>query len=333
MRLKFWIFLLFPSVCIAQTLSGIVLDYATKQPLETVAIYFDNTTVGTTTNEKGEFLITYSEAIQSTLVVSYLGYQKTLITDYRTKKNLVIELKPSAVSLDEVIIDFDDGLTRKQKLFLFKKEFLGTSKYAKSCRVLNENDLVLRFNKKNNTLYVSSDVPVRVKNNALQYEIAFDILDFEASYRYTNGDVGSFVLNKVLYIGTSFYRDLEKANKKRILRNRKKVYEGSVQHFMRALYYKNLRKAGYSIFYKRLRVNEWSYFNVEPVEKSEFKKVTLNKKVSILYNEKSQSEMFLEVDKFYVDVYGNYTPIIGVYFYGALGDQRVGDTLPSDYGL
>ncbi len=38
-------------------------------------------------------------------------------------------------------------------------------------------------------------------------------------------------------------------------------------------------------------------------------------------------------DEFFVDAYGNYTPIIGVYFSGAMGGQRVGDTLPSDYGI
>ncbi|MDC0006563.1 hypothetical protein OAE07_01160 [Winogradskyella sp.] len=59
----------------------------------------------------------------------------------------------------------------------------------------------------------------------------------------------------------------------------------------------------------------------------------LKTKVSILYNKDLQSELQLEVDEFIVDFYGNYTPIVGVYFSGNMGSQRVGDTLPSDYGL
>jgi len=41
----------------------------------------------------------------------------------------------------------------------------------------------------------------------------------------------------------------------------------------------------------------------------------------------------LEIDEFFIDTYGNYGPIIGVYFSGVMGNQRVGDTLPLDYGL
>ena len=116
-------FLLFPIICLSQTLTGTILDASTNKPLETVAVYFDNTTIGTTTDVEGQFSISYSDAIQSPLVISYLGYEKEVISDYRTKKNILIKLKPTDVSLDEVFIDFDDGLTRKQKLKLFRKEF------------------------------------------------------------------------------------------------------------------------------------------------------------------------------------------------------------------
>ncbi len=297
-------------------------------------MYFDNTTLGTTTNEKGEFSITYTDAVTSTLVVSYLGYQKEFITNCRKKKNVIIPLKPSAVNLDEVVLDFDDGLTRKEKLYLFRTQFLGTSNFARSCRILNENDLVLRFNRANNTLYASADAPLKVKNRALLYDISFDIIDFEASFRSSNLDVQSFVLQKVSYLGTSFFNDLNKNNKRRVIKNRERAYNGSVQHFMRALYNENLGAKGYSIFHKSLKVNEWDYFKVNLSEDGNSKEVVLNEKVAILYNKRSRSDMLLEgIDKFYIDAYGNYSPIIGVFFYGALGDQRVGDTLPSDYGL
>jgi hypothetical protein len=61
--------------------------------------------------------------------------------------------------------------------------------------------------------------------------------------------------------------------------------------------------------------------------------VTLSDEVSILFNKETQSELQLDIDEFFVDTYGNYIPIIGLYFSGAMGSQRLGDTLPSDYGL
>ncbi|APY08259.1 hypothetical protein BWZ20_08085 [Winogradskyella sp. J14-2] len=325
--------LLFPVICFSQTLKGKVIDAANNKPLETVAVYFDNTTIGTTTDVQGNFSIDYSDAIQSPLVVSYLGYKKVVIEDYRTTNDIVIKLKPTDISLDEVFIDFDDGLTRKQKLRLFRKEFLGTSKYAKSCKILNENDIVLRYDKRNKTLYANAEVPVLIKNNALQYQISFDMIDFEAKYRYADLETQDFALERVAYAGTSYYKNLDKADKKRVQRIRENVYKGSVQHFMRALYHKKLREKGYEIYYKGFRVAEYKYFKITAKPNTDFKKVSLKQKVSILYDRKEQSDIEVYVDSFLVDAYGNYSAIKGVYFNGAMGSQRMGDTLPLDYGL
>lgn len=317
----------------SQTITGTVLDASSNKPLETVAVYFDNTTIGTTTDAEGKFSITYTDAIQSNLVFSYLGFEKVLITDYRVKKDVIIKMKPSAVGLDEVLIDFDDGLTRRQKLRLFKKEFLGLSKYGKSCKILNENDIFLRYDKRSQTLTASSDRPIIILNKALKYEISFELIDFEVNFRYANLKDQEFVTRQVAYAGTSFYKDLVETNKRSTKKRREKVYKGSVQHFMRALYNQNLKAEGYQIFYGSFPVNEWSYFKVEEAENPAFKRVSLDKRVSILFEKKEQSAIEIYVDTILLDAYGNYSEIKGVYFSGAMGSQRIGDTLPLDFGL
>ena len=322
-----------PLFCFSQTFTGRVLDRLTQQPIETVSVYFDNTTIGTTTNDKGEFSISYTDAVQSTLVISYLGYNKVLISDFRSKNNVVIELVEADNALDEVYLEYDDGLTRRQKLRLFRKEFLGTSKFGKSCKILNEDDLILKYDKRKKDLYASSKVPLKVFNKSLQYEISYDLIDFEVNFKYANLKTREFTVNSVVYFGTSFYKELENFKKNKSIKNREQAYSGSVQHFMRSLYNKNLKDEGYLIFYDGFIVNEWSYFNVEAIDNSNFKKVSLKENVSILYDKEFQSEFQLEIDEFYIDTYGNYTPIIGVYFSGVMGNQRVGDTLPLDYGL
>ncbi|WP_461588541.1 carboxypeptidase-like regulatory domain-containing protein [Winogradskyella sp.] len=325
--------LLFPMLSFSQTITGTVLDASSNKPLETVAVYFDNTTIGTTTDSEGKFSITYTDAIQSNLVFSYLGFEKVLITDYRVKKDVIIKMKPSAVGLDEVFIDFDDGLTRKQKLSLFKREFLGKSKYGRSCKILNENDIILRYDKRSQILTASADRPILIKNRALKYELSFDLIDFEATFRYVNIDDKEFVIERVAYAGTSFYKDIENSNKKKAKRAREKVYKGSVQHFMRALYNENLKGEGYQIYYKSFRVNEWDFFKIKVAENPAFKEVSLSKKVSILHNKRDQSAIEIYVNSILLDVYGNYSAIKGVYFGGAMGSQRIGDTLPLDYNL
>lgn len=326
-------FSILPLFCFSQTLTGTVVDKVTQQPIETVAVYFDNTTIGTTTDSQGEFSIAYTDAVQSTLVISYLGFEKVFISDYRTKNNIKVELVEADNALDEVHIEYDDGLTRRQKLRLFRKEFLGTSKFGKSCKILNEDDLVLKYDKQNKALYASSNVALKIENKALKYEIAYDLIDFEINFRYANLNTLKFTIKSVTYFGTTFYKDLNNSQKSKTEKNREKVYKGSVQHFMRSLYNKNLREEGYFIFYDGFVVDEWSYFSVGPLVDSDFKKVTLKDKVSILFNKDFQSELQLEIDEFYIDNYGNYTPIIGLYFGGVMGSQRVGDTLPLDYGI
>ncbi|WP_197429350.1 carboxypeptidase-like regulatory domain-containing protein [Winogradskyella endarachnes] len=327
------IFFFLPWFCVSQTLTGTVIDKATQQPLETVAVYFNNTTIGTTTDHKGEFSISYTDAVQSTLVISFLGFEKVYVDDFRLKKNITIELIEAENALDEVYVAYDDGLTRRQKLRLFRKEFLGTSKFGKSCKILNEDDLLLKYDKGNKALYASSKVVLKIKNKALGYLITYDLMDFEVNFRYADLNSLTFTVSSVTFFGTSFFKELEDSKKSKIEKNRSEVYKGSVQHFMRSLYNKNLREEGYFIFSDGFVVDEWSYFNVESLVNSDFKKVTLKDKVSILYNKDFQSELLLEIDEFYVDIYGNYTPIIGLFFGGAMGSQRVGDTVPLDYGI
>ena len=331
-RCLFIVFIL-PSVLVSQTLTGKVIDKTTREPVETASVYFDHTTIGTTTDENGEFVIEYNDAVQSNLVISFLGYEKVLIADYRSLSEVTIELVVATNTLDEVFINFDDELTRAQKLNLFKKEFLGTSRFANSCRILNEDELVLYYDGENKTLYASSAVPVKVKNRALQYEIDFDIIDFEASYSTLNMEEQDVVLNSVTYLGTSFYKDLNEQNKRRVNRNRKKVYQGSVQHFIRALYNRNLKDEGYQVYSKGQKVDEWDYINVIKSDRRGIKQISLKSKISILYKRSWQSTMELKREKVFIDVYGNYAPIKGVYLTGYLGDQRLGDTLPSDFGL
>ena len=45
----------------SQSIKGYVLDKLTKEPLESVSVYFNNTTLGVITNENGYFTIEKSK--------------------------------------------------------------------------------------------------------------------------------------------------------------------------------------------------------------------------------------------------------------------------------
>ena len=95
-----------PVVAFAQrTLSGSVVDAETAQPLIGASVYWKNTTAGVTTGVNGNFALRRVHGFD-TLVVEYLGYDilETLVADHE-QTTIEIRLNPSAVNIDEVVID------------------------------------------------------------------------------------------------------------------------------------------------------------------------------------------------------------------------------------
>ena len=92
------------------TISGIVKDKQTKKRLGYVNLSVPGTSVGTITNEEGEFTIKVRNSLQARQVeVSHIGYLKHIIPV--TGKNLsdyTVWLEPNTNSLAEVIIRADD---------------------------------------------------------------------------------------------------------------------------------------------------------------------------------------------------------------------------------
>ena len=311
----------------AQTLNGVVLTAKTKTPIESATIYFDNTTVGVITNSKGEFSIDYTDAIKSPLIISFLGYKKQIITDYRTQNNIVILLEEAVEALNEVVINTNDGLTRKLKLF--RNEFLGASRFGKSCKILNEDDIIIRYNKNEKTLTAYSKAPILIENNALQYLISYDLMRFNLKFKSVN----SLQVHAIGFSGTTYFRNFENIKTQKALRNRIKAYKGSRLKFMRALYALDLESNKFEIYNKSFKANPWDYFKIEPIKDSDLKKVTLNKKVNVLYNKIKQSSIEFLTPFISIDFYGNYTDVEKVIFSGVMANQRVGEMLPFDYGL
>lgn len=324
-------FFLISEIFFGQTLKGVVLDAKTKAPIETATIYFDNTTRGVITNDTGEFSIEYSKAIQSPLVISFLGYKKQIITDYRSKNYITVLLEENHEALGEVLINANDGMSRRQKLKFFRKEFLGTSSFGNSCKILNEDDIVIRYNKKEKVLTAYSKAPLQIENKALQYLITYDVTTFNLRFYSLNKDVKS-----VGFYGTTYYKNLEIFDKKKAIKNRAKAYQGSRLKFMRALYANKLEERGYEIFSGKTKIYPQDYFNyfyLESKNNSDIKRLFITQQLNVLYKRWEQSSIELLVPSIFIDYFGNYTNVDKVRFTGAMGEQRVGELLPFDYGL
>lgn len=124
---------LMPSVALAQrTITGKVVDADNNSPLIGASLYWKNTTAGTTTTTDGSFTIRRVNGFE-TLVVDYLGYDIAEIEVGKEETTLDIRLKPSAVDIDEVVVEGQQrgnyaksgGITRQEQI-----SFAGLCKMA-----------------------------------------------------------------------------------------------------------------------------------------------------------------------------------------------------------
>jgi hypothetical protein len=214
----------------AQQLNGVVLTSDTKLPVPFASVYLANTSVGTSTNINGVFVIQSFPNGRFDLVVSCLGYE-TFQTTIQSNKldSLTIYLKPRAKELDEVVVQSyeKDGWNKWGKLFL--ESFIGTTEFAQNCTIKNYKAIRFKFNKKDNSLTAFANETLIVENKDLGYEIKYDLINFNYNFR----------TSVLYYSGYPFFTNMftkRKGKQQRWERNRNEAYKGSLMHFMRAFY-------------------------------------------------------------------------------------------------
>ena len=97
----------------SQSIEGTIISNHDNTPLEGVSVYFDGTTIGTTTNTKGVFKLEIEKQISANLVISYIGYKQLIFQDTDVIPKIFI-LEEETTSLDEVVITTDDWSRTKK---------------------------------------------------------------------------------------------------------------------------------------------------------------------------------------------------------------------------
>ncbi|MFK8059215.1 MAG: carboxypeptidase-like regulatory domain-containing protein [Polaribacter sp.] len=213
--------------------------YDIKGPLEGAAVYFNNTMIGTTANEKGEFSIPVKEG-QHQLIISYLGY-KTISYALNTatyNKPLTFALVEEENMLDEIIIKktvYDDEW--KYNLQRFEQEFIGRTELAKDCKIVNPKVLHFNYNAKEQILTAIPRKPLEIIHKGLGYKIIYDLVDFTINKNY------------VSYLGYSRYEQLKgsKRKQKRWKKNRLQAYNGSAVHFYKSAMQDKIYEEGFIV--------------------------------------------------------------------------------------
>lgn len=313
-----------------QRFTGRVLTALDSVAVEAASIYFDGSTVGTITNTEGYFSITYPQSLTNPLVISALGF-KPLYLDVNAFPNdakPIFYLEESTEELGTVHLETDPW-SRKRKMRAFKKEFLGSSQFARKCKILNDSILVLRYRPSDHTLTASTSSPLLITNKSLGYDIEYNLHDF--SITYDTGASGIASPTATYYAGTSFFKPLKNRVRRRIRKNRNQAYLGSLLHFMRSLANKQLKENKFRIFHEGFEVPPYSFFELKRMTNHVLVKLTTNK-ISILYNREDQS-IFKATDKFSIDSWGNHSPPDAILTGGTMGKQRIAELVPIDYRI
>lgn len=243
---SFVLFLFVTTAAIAQPpsfkVTGKVIDAVTKAPMQAASVFAQNTTMGTATGSDGSFTLWLPTGGYD-LAVTFAGYETVSRRISSTDAtDIVIEMKQQVKSMEEVAIrtsnEVKDGLAKYGDFFM--ENFIGKTNNSKQCVIKNTEALKFYFSKKRNRLKVLAAEPLQIENTALGYRIKYTLDSFTHDY-------GTVVTT---FVGYPLFEEMQPtdAGQAEVWKtNRMVAYKGSILHFMRSTYNKQLKEDGFEI--------------------------------------------------------------------------------------
>jgi hypothetical protein len=356
--LFFWVF----SVQIGkaqtyQDVTGVISDEQ-GMPLKSATVFISGTQRLTIVDDNGRFILPAFNRGTYNVSVSMMGYvpynANVIVKD--SSIHLTISLKPKAILLNEVIIGSGDKWTEFYRVFL--GQFLGTSKSAEACTILNPKALSFDYNKKTGLLTAHAERFLIIDNTRLGYRIRYLLKHF--NYSALN--------NRTIYDGDTHFEPLEGTDSRQKVwaRNQLEAYNGSMLHFLRSVFANavlangfitnklltpmpasltnadklmvDARLLSYDTLTTRLETAFIQfkapvfYLVYNPKKASGFvSKQSTNRVDEISYNDETGTIVKLSLETAIIDKRGSYTDYRAFLIHGNLAKRRVSDMLPLEY--
>jgi hypothetical protein len=235
-----------PSWGYAQTespasLTGIVTDASSNDPIPGVNVFLSGTALGSTTDAGGRFTITRIPPGIYDVIISIPGYEREI----RRAEVQPQGARPLRVALHEKLIEAgpvdivgEEPSEWKDRLERFGKSFFGTTRNAGRCRLLNPEVLEFSVDKESGRFEASSETPLRIENRALGYRMEFLMRTF-------------LLEGQVFKVGGwTKFEELQPENdeqKAEWLSERRRAYAGSLRHFLASAVAGTLEQEGFRI--------------------------------------------------------------------------------------
>jgi hypothetical protein len=231
------------------SINGKVVAAESGEALSNVNIYLSQTTIGTTSDPDGSFQLSgIPEGIHE-LAVSFIGF-KTILTTLNTDSlmtDYLFEMQEEVFEMVGVTVTYDR--VWEGNYYAFKNNFLGATENSEYSTILNSKSLNFSFDAEALILTAESNEPLKIENQALGYQIDYDLDTFEVDFKRGQN----------LVAGATFFREMEPSDSlqmKNWEKNRQVSYYGSFQHFIDSLIGDSLSAAGYEISRERRTENQ-----------------------------------------------------------------------------
>lgn len=343
-----------------QTITGVVTDAKSGEPMPFTNVFINNTTIGNTTNEKGEFKITGDLPKTLELVASFVGYvTSSQQVSFSGKSQLTVnfKLEPLESMLTEIQLESRIDKKWERNLKRFKDVFLALpdDPFAKQLEITNP--WVLEFEdvkgeKGPNYVRAYAQQSLEIENAALGYHIEYNLQDYRL---YKTG---------ARYYGFVHYTPKAAADSVQSAiwdDNKETSYQGSTRHLLKSLLLSFVPEQGFSLYtvnpapMDRIRTNSFSVElgqSIVPLSEDSIRRIPLANgnfrviwtgRVEVHYANKSW------LNEYYLDVYNPISWITAPQGYfdidrdgipvnptqlvlsGYMGRQRAGRFLPNDY--
>ena len=246
-RLLFFLILILCGVlAMAQqtyNISGIVTDDK-DAPIPGATIFIADSRKVTASDKDGRFTLTQVLPGNYNLVVKMIGYE-TLQHAFMLQSNdarFRFKLLEDNVMLNTVNITSMSLNERKRLLAIFIECFLGRSKNAAQCKILNTDDITIQFDRRRNIITASSSDFLIIENKALGYTMKYLLNSFSYDRSGRQSLIG--------FDGTLFFEDMKgnPRQQKKWESERVNTYLGSVPHFFRSMFSGTLDENGFVVY-------------------------------------------------------------------------------------
>ena len=344
-----------PAIAQNGILTGTVVDLSNGDPIPTANVFIPHSTIGTSTDFKGRFVLENIPFGSYDIVVSIIGFESKsgnfTLSPKQAEKKFVFKLKEKTIALDQVTVIDKENRKWKKQFKEFKKHFLGESPNAKETEILNP--FVLDFSKVGQDLVASAVEPLVIENKSLGYRITY-VLD---QFRWDP------IRKQLRYSGRPLFEELNPVNESEAIRwkeYRRRAYEGSKRHFLRSLQNGDLFELGYVLHHddrvdapfktatqmglRKIGIDEllqsnpdlpyrWlqfsNYLRITYVKQSKKRQEGQRKdhrpSTQISWIKLATGSTILDAD-------GAVRPHDSVHSFGYFWSQRVADALPREYG-